>query len=795
LNETVAQMMATIDVQDRKSKLRTYKRCFVASEAVDWLVKTSRCANRTEAVDLCCKLHRKGAFRHVINPDQVFFDKELFFRWAEHDDPFGVNTPQTPQRSNPRSRDVVKESAPSLSASPHPQALLATTGGDEGRGLEGLEGLAEMLDWQVVLADMKQYVPVRDRSHALFQRYKRCFVASEAVDWLVGEAHCATREDAVAMCQRLYSLGAIRHVVNPDQPFLDEKLFFRWAEHEGIEEDDDDEELAFPMSLMSLHRADTSMEEAARDLDIEKERHVEVTKIVMGELGWVRVLAPPLMVLLMVHAMAMGAGRLPEPAVWALTLATVVAMLFKFRQLLLGSEKRVVVSAIKKAGPSSHADDGLHIARGGVVLEPAEVRRVVRLRATLYTTYPEVLELYTDAYLHAVLSAPDPKINPHHPRTFLQARDKLLAALECRRGSEVASLAPSDVATNFGAGSVYWHGFDPEGQPVVWFHPARKDWAHLDADREIDMHVLLLEYGIKMMPPGVTTFVVVVNTSGVGAHHSNKGLREKLVEIIAAAYPDRVSNIYVGPVNFLVRTIMSVILPPILPAGVAEKIVIMHNPRQQLAAVLGGSDKVPAVFGGPVDHKLADVSGVFQWERMETAMQEMAREYAEQDAMNAELVAVEAKQVAEFAREEAKEAVRVVRSRRESLGGAEAAQAEDKAALKEARNARNEAERAEKIAEKKAAKAAKARELVEKAELAKLKKILDKEEKRIKKALEKENIRQAKAERRSRRQSASNGGVEETKDSGAEQPVVTFSDEQAENGHPTYDASSFDDEM
>ena len=30
----------------------------------------------------------------------------------------------------------------------------------------------------------------------------------------------------------------------------------------------------------------------------------------------------------------------------------------------------------------------------------------------------------------------------------------------------------------------------------------------------------------------------------------------------------------------------------ILPAGVAEKIVIMHNPKQQLAALLGGSDQV-----------------------------------------------------------------------------------------------------------------------------------------------------------------------------------------------------------
>ena len=72
--------------------------------------------------------------------------------------------------------------------------------------------------------------------------------------------------------------------------------------------------------------------------------------------------------------------------------------------------------------------------------------------------------------------------------------------------------------------------------------------------------------GLQMMPPGVTTFMVVVNTSGVGMQQSNKGLRDKLIHIMSTAYPDRISNIYVGPINFLIRTIMSVVLPPVLPA-------------------------------------------------------------------------------------------------------------------------------------------------------------------------------------------------------------------------------------
>eukprot|EP00959_Pyramimonas_sp_CCMP1952_P381076 7984873-Pyramimonas_sp.AAC.1 len=95
LTEALTQMRETVEVKDRRSKLRTYKRCFMASEAVDWLVANrTECANRTEAVDLCRKMHRKGFFRHVINPDQVFQDKELFFRFAEHDEPSSTNGSQ-----------------------------------------------------------------------------------------------------------------------------------------------------------------------------------------------------------------------------------------------------------------------------------------------------------------------------------------------------------------------------------------------------------------------------------------------------------------------------------------------------------------------------------------------------------------------------------------------------------------------------------------------------------------------------------------------------------------------------
>eukprot|EP00959_Pyramimonas_sp_CCMP1952_P085246 1782405-Pyramimonas_sp.AAC.1 len=49
---------------------------------------------------------------------------------------------------------------PSLSTT-MPQTVLSAAAGHGDGALEGLEGLAQMLDWRLVLADMKQSVPVR----------------------------------------------------------------------------------------------------------------------------------------------------------------------------------------------------------------------------------------------------------------------------------------------------------------------------------------------------------------------------------------------------------------------------------------------------------------------------------------------------------------------------------------------------------------------------------------------------------------------------------------------------------
>jgi hypothetical protein len=68
-------------------------------------------------------------------------------------------------------------------------------------------------------------VEIGDRRYRL-NLYSRCFVGSEAVEWLM-KTQKATREEAIRIGQMLIDCGIIHHVVD-EHPFLDDYLFYRF---------------------------------------------------------------------------------------------------------------------------------------------------------------------------------------------------------------------------------------------------------------------------------------------------------------------------------------------------------------------------------------------------------------------------------------------------------------------------------------------------------------------------------------------------------------------------------------
>jgi hypothetical protein len=71
-----------VKCEDRKYLLKTYPRCFVAKEAVDYLVQSGAALNRQDAVELGRALQSTFLFEHVTR-DHQFSDGYLFFRFLD----------------------------------------------------------------------------------------------------------------------------------------------------------------------------------------------------------------------------------------------------------------------------------------------------------------------------------------------------------------------------------------------------------------------------------------------------------------------------------------------------------------------------------------------------------------------------------------------------------------------------------------------------------------------------------------------------------------------------------------
>lgn len=79
--DLAAAFKRNVVVKDRMYHLKKYKQCFVASQAVDYLVESGGARTRRDAVELGRNLKKNGLFSHVIDQGKEFVDGYLFFRF------------------------------------------------------------------------------------------------------------------------------------------------------------------------------------------------------------------------------------------------------------------------------------------------------------------------------------------------------------------------------------------------------------------------------------------------------------------------------------------------------------------------------------------------------------------------------------------------------------------------------------------------------------------------------------------------------------------------------------------
>jgi CRAL/TRIO domain len=246
------------------------------------------------------------------------------------------------------------------------------------------------------------------------------------------------------------------------------------------------------------------------------------------------------------------------------------------------------------------------------------------IRAELATEFPDDYLYLSDAYILSVASKPYSK-DPTVRRPLEYSQEKLSHVMAWRaesgateledlvklgNGPENAPEALEDPArfqkakllvTSLNTGSLYWHGFTKDGRPILWIRTSRKPW-YPDVDADINALIVLADAGIRSMPPGVTDFCCVSESSYPPP--PNPSFMIKLLKALVRGYPDRLHLLLSAPVSSIIQFVMNLLLP-LMPGRLSDKFVLLgvEDVRKHLKdLLLHGEEDIPTFFGGPVDH-------------------------------------------------------------------------------------------------------------------------------------------------------------------------------------------------
>mmetsp|Transcript_22653 Transcript_22653/g.38516 ORF Transcript_22653/g.38516 Transcript_22653/m.38516 type:complete len:336 (-) Transcript_22653:138-1145(-) len=286
---------------------------------------------------------------------------------------------------------------------------------------------------------------------------------------------------------------------------------------------------------------------------------------------------------------------------------------------LTKEESAEAEAAIKEAANEIENVDQDEGIEGTFKVTPEELSL---LRAGLANEFPEDCDYLSDAYILSVASKPyskDPKVR----RPLEYSQEKLNQVMKWRQESGATEMedlirlanGPSDEAskdperyakakalvTSLNTGSIYWHGLDKEGRPVMWIRTNRKPW-YPDVVAEVHALIVLADAGIRCMPDGITDFVCVCETSYPPP--PNPTFMISMLKALVRGYPDRLHFIMSAPISSIVQFVMNLLLP-LMPGRLASKVSLLDaaKGKEKLSAMLlNGEDDIPTFMGGAKNH-------------------------------------------------------------------------------------------------------------------------------------------------------------------------------------------------
>lgn len=254
---------------------------------------------------------------------------------------------------------------------------------------------------------------------------------------------------------------------------------------------------------------------------------------------------------------------------------------------------------------------------------PVSKEELSIIRADLALAFPDDYSYLSDDYILSVASKPYSK-DPTVRRPIEYSTTKLTDLLKWRESNatflqELLDLAKLDeaaassvdadkytkataLATSLNYGSLYWHGLDKAGRPILWVRTNRMPWFP-DVEAQVNALILLADAGINAMPEGVTDFVVLSDSSSPPP--PNPQFMINLLSALVKGYPDRLNLLVSCPVATIIQTVMKLLLP-LMPTRLSSKIVLIgeEQGQEKFDSILWkGKEDIPTFMpGGTLDH-------------------------------------------------------------------------------------------------------------------------------------------------------------------------------------------------
>lgn len=251
------------------------------------------------------------------------------------------------------------------------------------------------------------------------------------------------------------------------------------------------------------------------------------------------------------------------------------------------------------------------------------------IRAKISETFPEDYENLSDGYICSVASKPyskDPTVRRPVEYSTEKLNDlmawrkdnvlglegllELVSDAETGKENSEAMLDDPDkfakakaLAACFNYGSMYWHGLDRKGRPILWIRCNRLPW-YPDVEAQVNMLILLADIGIKLMPEGITDFVVVSDSSSPPPPHPQYMIN--VLQALSKGFPDRLNVLVSCPVGTIIQMVMKVLLP-LMPGRLAGKILLLteDETKPKLDEILmNGMNDIPTFLGGTCNHEV-----------------------------------------------------------------------------------------------------------------------------------------------------------------------------------------------